>query len=216
MADDYRFNHVTEEGQRGFFAGQWLRVHAIKRPPNGENEPDPDGVTEPDPDGVSDPEPPNVFILLGSVEGRIVCTGIAVGGSVPMTSEPAEITSRSLRKIPIRRLVDAYVDESNSSSLPPLQAELVDAMRQRAVPRRQIEFARRGRPGYSREEHEQFANDYRLACAIRSHAPIKYLAREVWTVAERTARGRVNNLRKKGFLGPAPPGRAGEMDVPNG
>jgi len=137
-----------------------------------------------------------------AADGRLVCTGLVAGA---MVDAPAEITSRSLREIPLSRLLSAVVhlkDDPDFGGFYKAVLDLADDVGD--LPR-----SRPGPDGYDRKHFEQVAAAYREALGVTPRGPMGELARRLG-VSKATARRWVQRARDMGLLGASQPGRAGE------
>jgi hypothetical protein len=163
-----------------------------------------------------------VAMALGrSPDGRLICTGLYIGNldlgadydpppDAPewYGSERVEVTSRSLRELPLTALlgsVEALRDDPEGRAFFREVFRLADDLG--ALPRR-----RPGRRGYDREFFEQVAAEYRAVLALEPRAPVKALAKQRQQ-SEATVRRWVQRARDMGLLGASTPGRAGEGPV---
>lgn len=136
-----------------------------------------------------------------SDDGRLVCTGLLVAGD-----DPREITSRSLRAIPMGDVVEQVAAARDDQEVGAIVRRVMGIDDEpKDIPRR-----RPGGGGYGREHFEQVATAYRAALATSPRAPMKELARRLST-SEATARRWVQRARDMGLLGASQPGKAGEL-----
>jgi hypothetical protein len=144
-----------------------------------------------------------VQLSLGrSSDGRLVCTGLVIGAM----DEPREITSRSLRELPLGDLLGSIArlrDDPDVGSFLRATFELADDIGE--TPRH-----RPGPRGYDREHFEHVAVVYREALAVAPRAPMQEVARRLST-SEATARRWVQRARDMSLLGAGQPGKAGEQ-----
>jgi hypothetical protein len=137
----------------------------------------------------------HVMVKLGrSVDGRLVCTGLLMGAEAE-----SEITARSLRTVPMGAFLKAVAEWNFGRALSGVK------------PTRPA----RGRPGASVKFYEQVAAEYRKAMSAVPHAPVLELARRLGQPgkprSDSTVRRWLRKARRLGLLGPALPGRGGEL-----
>jgi len=153
-----------------------------------------------------------------SPDGRLICTGLLIANlDFPAVYDPPpdapewygsqriEVTSRSLRQLPLPELlgsITALRDDPQGRALFREIFRLADDLP--ATPRH-----RPGPKGHPRSHFEQVAEAYRTALAQAPQAPIKALA-EQYQYSEATVRRWVQRARDMGLLGASTPGRAGE------
>jgi hypothetical protein len=160
-----------------------------------------------------------VLISLGRApDGRLIITGLLIANlDIPpvyddaapewFRSKPVEITSRSLRDLPLAELlgsVDALRDDPEGKALFRRLFALADDLPP-TFPRR-----RPGPKGHPREHFEQVAQAYRIALARAPRAPVKTLAEQM-NASDATVRRWIQRARDMGLLGPSTPGKAGEQ-----
>jgi hypothetical protein len=144
-----------------------------------------------------------VFLRVGrGQQGQIVCTGLLIGGELPVT-----VTARDLRAIPLSRLLaDARTDANSFGWW--VKQNL--ATKGSAVP-----VLRPGPKGHPRAHFEAVANAYRRAVE-EDPAPVRRLSAEFRTpegrpTPEPTVRRWIQRARDMELLGRSTPGRAGEQ-----
>jgi len=148
--------------------------------------------------------PVPVLIRLGrGTRGEIICTGVVFGvsedGTVPV------ITTSSLR-IPLAEVVSRLTrDRGRMGSL-----ALLLGVTDRA-PAATIARTRTGAKGHPDEHYRTVAAQYRAAMKSHPSAPTKTLIAEYENWSEATVRKWLREARRRGFLGRAPRGRAGEV-----
>jgi hypothetical protein len=160
-----------------------------------------------------------VLMSLGRAQdGRLIITGLLIANlDIPavydedapdwFSSKPVEITSRSLRELPLAGLLNSVAalrDDAEGKALFRRLFGLADDL--------PASFQRRrpGPKGLPREHFEQVAQAYRVALAQSPRAPVKTLAKQMNT-SEATLRRWIQRARDMGLLGPSAPGKAGEQ-----
>ena len=163
-----------------------------------------------------------VAVSLGRApDGRLIITGLlganldipavyaedAPGAPDWFPSKRVEITSRSLRELPLGKLlssVSALKDDPKSRALYRRLLGLADDLPA------SFQRPRPGRNPLTREHFEKVAQAYRRALAEPPGAPVKTLAKQ-WNVPEATLRRWIQRARDMGLLGPSMAGKAGEQ-----
>jgi hypothetical protein len=151
-----------------------------------------------------EPEPgQDVAVRFGRApDGRLIVTGLIVG-----LEGEREITSRHLRSIPLGRYLEAAKalarDDDRLSEGHPWKG----VFQPRARPAMPV--ARGRRKTITPEFLAGVAKRYREVCRV-TDKPIRQLAEE-YSVSEATIRRWHQRARDRGLLGPAPPGKAGEL-----
>jgi len=129
---------------------------------------------------VEDPAlPGSVFIRTGSLEGRLVCTGLTITSDV-------ELAARDLRRIKLPDILEAIARPRKGPWLTALLHE-------------QPTRARPGRRGYPDSHYRQVAKAYRRAKRQHPRAPIRALMAELDT-SEPTVHRWLRTATEKGFL----------------
>ncbi|MDN5917094.1 MAG: hypothetical protein L0I76_18660 [Pseudonocardia sp.] len=145
-----------------------------------------------------------VMLSLGRADdGRLICTGLVLGAP---TDELREVTSRSLRGVPISELIGAVTalrDDPGFAAFYRVALGLADDAAE--LPR-----SRPGARGYDREHFEMVAATYRAALGTAPNAPTRETAGRLH-VSEATARRWVQRARDMDLLGQSHPGKAGEQ-----
>lgn len=158
--------------------------------------------------GQADPDAPLPVMLnlAKGADGRIVCRALVVGAISPYSGGPREVTSRSLRQIPVAELIEGAIA---SGQMPggygQVVRDLLDKADTLTVPKR-----RPGPNGISDEYLRMVAEMYRTAVEVKPTAPIQWMTVQL-DRSEATVRRHVQRARDKGFLGGAIPGKAGEQ-----
>jgi hypothetical protein len=167
-------------------------------------------------EGGSLPYPVTLSAGIGD-DGRLRCTGVILGA---FTTEPAEITSASLREVRIAELLQEVASAGN----------LLQALIEYSGPGDGRPFLDRLSPGLlpdlpprppqvrgalPRSHFETVAAEYRRALLVNDRAPMTELRRRLaeWLgreVPEPSARRWVQRARDMGLLGASRPGKAGE------
>lgn len=157
-----------------------------------------------------DASPPEhaTYVRIGRrPDGRLVCTGLIVGGlSFDYGPDMPEITARALREIKLPHLVEQAV-MSGTGDWEERVRRLLDAslpVRPR-VRRRQL----------GDDHFRDVAESYRQAMVKAPQAPTQWLAKQ-WHVSEPTLRRWLQRARDKGYLGASMPGKAGEAPKKRG
>ena len=136
-----------------------------------------------------------------SPDGRLVCTGLALGGldgDAAASEEPEpEITARDLRAIPLSQLLAGGGKELVGGLLG-LTATDFSGLR-----------ARPGPTGHPREHFEGVAEAYRRALVESPRSPVKWVSQELH-YSDATVRRWLRRCRDMGLLGESTPGRPGE------
>lgn len=152
-------------------------------------------------------EPYDVALRLQRTEqGRVICTALVAGNVMPWSGQPVEVTSRSLREIPIAELLGTAMA---STAVPGAYGVAVSALLN-ALPEATFEHARPGPKGHTEEHFKKVAIFYRHALSVAPDRPLEWLAAKMG-VSTSTARRHVQRARDRGMLGPAVPGKAGEQ-----
>jgi hypothetical protein len=153
-----------------------------------------------------------VLMRLGlSSEGRVVCSGLVLGGGQP--NEPKvglqrgraglEVSASSLRQIPLGALLEALSRRQSENfhlaRLPEFQRP-----------------TRLGPRGIPTEKLAEVAELYRRGLAERPSAPVRWMAEQILgptgkPTPEVTVRRWLQRCRDLGLLGPSIPGKAGEQ-----
>lgn len=142
--------------------------------------------------------------LAKSPDGRLVCTGMVLGG--PLGSE-AEITARSLRNLPLAPLLAGLGQWREARD----QTGIFGAGFKRYAPK-----LRRGPQGLDIDHFQKIADYYRIAINRQPRAPLKAM-RELlaedkggYVPSDSTIHGWIRQCRQRGLLGQAIAGKAGE------
>lgn len=151
------------------------------------------------------PLPVFLHLARGS-DGRVLCDALIVGRLMYEDEGiPGEVTSRSLREIPIAELIETALKAQDlPDEFGDMVRRLVENLDVVGTPKR-----RPGRSGIGDDEIRAAADLYRAAVATR-RKPIEWMAEEMH-VSEATVRRRLRRARDKEFLAEAPPGKAGEV-----
>ena len=152
-----------------------------------------------------------VQIRLGrAADGRLICTGLKA--AVPLDHETAadfEVTARSLREIPLTRILTAFAAKMDEPSTRAFQARLFPSwhLESLAVP-----FARPpvrpGPKGHPRSFFEGLAKAYERALLETPRCPTKTLAATMG-YSEPQVHRLVQRARDMGLLGESMPGKPG-------
>lgn len=159
---------------------------------------------------VHDPElPVSTWFRMGvSEDGRLVCTGLLLGGDVP----DEEVTTSTLRGIPVAQLL-AEVErmaKGEHGALAEAWAREVGIGRADRFERPKVRPGRRGHP---REHYEEVARRYLEALRTHPHKPTAHLAQTITDpdghpVAPSTVRRWLERAEQMGLLNRAEPGKA--------
>jgi hypothetical protein len=139
--------------------------------------------------------------LAKSPDGRLVCTGMVLGGAV---GSETEITARSLRDLPLTPLLAKLGQWREKRD----QTGIFSAGFKRYAPQR-----RRGPQGLDDEHFKKIADLYREAIKLQPRAPLKAMKELLGKDEDRsdsTIHGWIRQARQRGFLGKAVIGKAGE------
>lgn len=142
--------------------------------------------------------------LAKSPDGRLVCTGMVLGGAV---GSETEITARSLRDLPLTPLLAKLGQWRENRD----QTGIFSAGFKRYAP-----MLSRGPRGLPDEHFERIADLYRIALKRQPRAPLKamqeLLAKDKggYMPSDSTIHGWIRQARQRGFLGKAVIGKAGE------
>jgi len=142
--------------------------------------------------------------LAKSPEGRIVCTGMVLGGAV---GSETEITARSLRDLPLAPLLAGLGRWREARD----QTGIFSAGFKRYAPK-----LRRGPQGLPAAHFERIADLYREAIKLQPRAPLKamreLLAKDKggYVPSDSTIHGWIRQARQLRLLGQAIAGKAGE------
>jgi hypothetical protein len=142
-----------------------------------------------------------VLVRLGRSEGRLVITGLIVGAG---EDHPAEITSRGLRLVTVPEITAGIARMAKGD--PILEDLFLDTAPPYRRPRR-----RPGQVRLPREHFEAVARSYREGVLAGWRSPVAKVASD-FHVGSTQARRYVARARDMGILGPAPKGRAGEIE----
>ena len=153
-----------------------------------------------------------ILMRLGrSAEGRLVCSGLVLGGGQP--GEPrvgiqrgragVEVSATKLRQIPLGQLLD---EASRRQTTEWWLAQLPEFQRP----------TRMGPRGTSGEKLANVATLYRRALEERPSAPVEWMRRQILGPTGKatpavTIRRWLQRCRDLGLLGPSIPGKAGEQ-----
>ncbi len=142
--------------------------------------------------------------LEQSPDGRIVCTGLELGGPL---GTGAEITARSLRTLPLAPLLARFGKWREERD----QTGVFGAGFKSYAPK-----LRRGPQGLPAAHFERIADLYRIALKRQPRAPLKamreLLAKDKggYAPTDSTIHGWIRQARQRGLLGQAIAGKAGE------
>ena len=160
-----------------------------------------------------------IAVQLGQAnDGRLICTGLRLGGEeVPggTSGGPVEITARSLREIPLTRLLVAITGVLNAQQMkarvhPAASVtRTADLFEEKLMPYMRIP-ARPGPKGYPDEHFRQVADAYRRALIKHPRGTFKALADQLHA-SEATVRRWVQRAQDRGYLGASTPGKAGRQ-----
>ena len=143
--------------------------------------------------------PYSIRIRVASSQGRLICTGIHLGDNWETGGEEVEITTRSLRELRLDEILTQLNRQQDSFQVIGMSG---------VIGRGSVTRPHRpGRRGHGDEHYQEVARVYREAAGRK---PIQHLV-EHFIVEESTARRWVREARKRGFLGAAIPGKAGEL-----
>lgn len=157
-----------------------------------------------------------LMLRFGKVDNELVCTGLMLGLA---DSDIRPITASDLR-LPLATIVSfvravarkeqELAREKKSTGYLRLFGIAVDRLSPSTVPA--IPRARPGRRGYPDEHWREVADRYRRALEADKRRPTKLLVEhyERESISEATVRWWLREARKRGFLGKAPIGRAGD------
>jgi len=149
-----------------------------------------------------------VEIRVGnSPDGRLICTGLRVGGP----PDTHEITARGLRQIPLSRILAALGAELRSID-PQSREYLAATLGLELAGDAAREFTRPPLPRGTRlprSWYEKVAEVYREGLRVNPRNPYKHIMATIHT-SEPTARRWVSHARSIGILGEAISGKAGE------
>jgi hypothetical protein len=172
-----------------------------------------------------DGEPFPIAMRLGAHEGRVICSGLLLGGSVGMVEmvrrsvEPShgrlgvqggertvEITASALREIPLGLLLDSLASKGAQSAM--LLGKLPEFRRP----------TRLGPHGIPPERLAEVAKLYRIANKEHPAAPVRWMAQQILgprgkPTPEVTVRRWLQRCRDLELLGPSIPGKAGERPI---
>lgn len=139
-----------------------------------------------------------VLMQLGrAADGRMVCTGLVLGGTATN-----EVTATGLRALPLGLLLDEF-------------GRFVPGVRDSATTFQRP--TRLGPHGIPRERFVEVAELYRQALEARPSAPVRWVSETLIGysgkpgVPESTVRRYLQRCRDLGLLGPSIPGKAGEQ-----
>jgi hypothetical protein len=142
--------------------------------------------------------------LAKSSDGRLVCTGMVLGGGA---GSETEITARSLRDVPLAPLLAGLGQWRENRD----QTGIFGAGFKRYAPK-----LRRGPRGLPDEHFKKIADLYRIALNRQPRAPLMVMRellakdRGGYVPSDSTIHGWVRQARQRGFLGKAVIGKAGE------
>ncbi len=141
-----------------------------------------------------------ILIRIANEDGRLVCTGLVLGAS-----DGAEVTSRSLRNLPLSQLL------SRLAKWPEVRGEtgVFGAGFKRYVPK-----LSRGPKGLPDSHFERIAAIYKTALQQEPSRPIRYMRKVLrphggWP-HDSTIHKWIQQCRELGLLGASIPGKAGE------
>jgi hypothetical protein len=143
-------------------------------------------------------------------DGRLICIGLRVAAGVEAdeTAPDQEVTARSLRAIPLSRVLVELA--AKWDSVPGLRALLADWGTFRPYQRPPV---RPGPKGYPEEHYRRIAEQYRRALLEHPRGTFLALAAELHA-SEATVRRWVQRAQDKGYLGESTPGKAGRKATP--
>jgi hypothetical protein len=154
---------------------------------------------------------PVVMRLGRSADGRVVCSGLLLGGAGPGNAKAGvqrgrrgvEISASSLRQIPLGLLMDELSHKQF------LQERLPGFQRP----------TRLGPRGIPAEKLTEVADLYRRALEERPSAPVQWMTEQIPGPTGKptpavTIRRWLQRCRDLGLLGPSIPGKAGEQPTP--
>jgi hypothetical protein len=151
---------------------------------------------------------PVMLTMSRADSGRLICTGLIIGRQPVWNDGRTEVTSRSLRGIPIAEYIGLA---QQTAEIPDSYGEAVRALLTLA-PESPRARRRPGPKGYDDGHFEYVAAAYRRAGVEAPRAPMKWLTNYLYA-SEPTVRRWVQRARDRGYLGAAIPGRFGEAPI---
>lgn len=145
-----------------------------------------------------------VYVRFGTDgEGRTRCTGLLMGPDAP-----SDITARGLREVPVADAIRYFAAASDDDEI----VRTIVGIWPDSAPDVPYGVLPRGRRPLDDEHYRLWAEKYRAALAKWPTSPVRSLALAEH-VETPTLRRWLAEARRRGFLGEATPGRAGERTI---